>query len=112
MSVQYRAVDMPTTMSKFLNLGMPLNDVIAKSTLEPGRFINRALPDRAREPLLGTLQVGAPGDAVMLALDEGSFKFYDSTDYSWTASERLRAVQTVLHGRVWGRPFPHPYLMP
>ncbi|HXI17886.1 MAG TPA: amidohydrolase/deacetylase family metallohydrolase [Chloroflexota bacterium] len=112
MSVQYRAVDMPTTMSKFLDLGMPLNDVIAKSTLEPGRFINRALPDRAREPLLGTLQVGAPGDAVMLALDEGSFKFYDSTDYSWTASKRLRAVQTVLHGRVWGRPFPHPYLMP
>ena len=112
MSVQYRAVDMPTTMTKFLGLGMPLDEVIARSTLEPARVIGMSLPERDREPLLGTLQVGAPGDAALLRLDEGEFTLYDCTDFSWKTERRLRAVGTVLHGRMWGRPYPHPYMIP
>ncbi|HET7771955.1 MAG TPA: amidohydrolase/deacetylase family metallohydrolase [Chloroflexota bacterium] len=112
MSVQYRAVDMPTTMTKFLGLGMPLDEVIARSTLEPARVIGMSLPERDREPLLGTLQVGAPGDAALLKLDEGEFTLYDCTDFSWKTERRLRAVGTVLHGRMWGRPYAHPYLIP
>ena len=112
MSVQYRAVDMPTTMTKFLGLGMPLDEVIARSTLEPARFIGLSVPEREREPLLGTLQVGAPGDAALLKLDEGEFELHDTMGFSWKGQQRLRAVGTVLHGRMWGRPYPHPYLIP
>lgn len=112
MSVQYRAVDMPTTMTKFLGLGMPIDDVIARSTIEPARFIGLSVPERDREQLMGTLQVGAPGDAALLKLDEGEFELHDSVGFSWTAPQRLRAVGTVLRGRMWGRPYPHPYLMP
>ncbi|CAA9296256.1 MAG: Dihydroorotase [uncultured Chloroflexi bacterium] len=111
-SVQYRAVDMPTTMSKFLGLGMSLEEVIARSTVAPARYINGALPHREREPLLGTLQVGAPGDAAVFQLEEGEIEFHDATGYRWTGSQSMRAVHTVLHGRVWGRPYAHPYLMP
>jgi dihydroorotase len=112
MSVQYRAVDMPTTMSKFLGLGMALDEVIARSTVEPGRLISASVPERVREPLLGTLQVGAPGDAAVLALEEGEFEFFDCADFRWTGTQRLRAVSTVRDGRVWGRPYPHPYIIP
>jgi dihydroorotase len=111
-SVQYRAVDMPTTMSKFLGLGMPLEEAIARSTVAPAQYINGALPAREREPLLGTLQVGAPGDAAVFSLDEGDFEFHDAVGHRWSGHRRLRAVHTVLHGRVWGRPYPHPYLIP
>jgi dihydroorotase len=65
-----------------------------------------------REPLLGTLQVGAPGDAAVLALEEGEFEFFDCADFRWTGTQRLRAVSTVRDGRVWGRPYPHPYIIP
>ncbi|MGH2367297.1 MAG: hypothetical protein ACRDI2_03780, partial [Chloroflexota bacterium] len=111
-SVNSPVVDMPTTMSKFLNLGMPLEEVVAKSTLAPARFINGALPAPAREALLGTLQVGAPGDAAVLELQRGEFQFRDSLGYTWTGAERLAPVHTILGGRPWGRPYPHPYLMP
>jgi dihydroorotase len=111
-SVGAKAVDMPTTMSKFLNMGLPLEEVIERSTRAPAAYINRALPVRDREPLLGTLQPGAPGDAAVLDHVRGDSPFMDSTGYQWVGAERLRAVHTVLHGRLWGRPFAHPYLMP
>ncbi len=111
-SVNAPVVDMPTTMSKFLSLGMPLEQVVARSTVAPAQFINRALPAPAREPLLGTLQVGAPGDAAVLDLQGGAFAFRDSLGYSWTGPQRLSPVHTILGGRPWGRPYPHPYLIP
>jgi dihydroorotase len=78
----------------------------------PGRFISASVPERSREPLLGTLQVGAPGDAAVLELEEGEFEFVDCADYRWTGPQRLKAVSTVREGRVWGRPYPHPYIIP
>ena len=107
-----KAVDMPTTMSKFLNFGLPLEEVVARSTLAPARFINGALPPFAREPLLGTLQAGAPGDAAILELQTGDFGFIDARGHAWTGPRRLAPVLTILGGRPWGRPYPHPYLLP
>jgi dihydroorotase len=46
-------------MSKFLNLGMSLEQVIAAATVNPAKVINRM-------PKLGTLQVGAPADVSVL----------------------------------------------
>jgi dihydroorotase len=111
-SVGERAVDMPTTMSKFLDLGMLLDDVVDRSTAVAARFINSALPARDREPLLGTLQVGAPGDAAVFDLIQGDAPFMDSLGHRWTGKQRLTPLHAVLKGRLWGRPFPHPYLIP
>jgi dihydroorotase len=120
LSVNAPVIDLPTTMSKFLSLGMPLEEVVARSTVAPAGVINRALPAPAREPLLGTLQPGAPGDAAVLDLRRADsppsrpagHTFQDSLGETWTGPERLVAVHTILGGRPWGRPYPHPYLVP
>ena len=49
------AFDQVTTLSKFLCLGMPLDEVIARSTVEPARALKR--------PELGSLKPGSAGDA-------------------------------------------------
>ena len=55
---------MPWVMSKFLNLGYTLEQVVAMSTLNPAKVIDRL-------PKLGTLQIGAPGDVSVFDLIEG-----------------------------------------
>lgn len=64
------SVTMPEVMSKFLALGMSLNDVIAKVTAAPARALNR--------PQLGTLVPGAFADLVQFRVVEGEFIFTDA----------------------------------
>ena len=52
--------DMLTTMSKLLNMGMPLEEVIYRSTVTPAEEIGR--------PELGTLTIGADADVAVLKL--------------------------------------------
>ena len=61
--------DMLNVMSKFLNMGMSLDDVILRSTWNPAREIQREE--------LGHLSVGAPADVAVLRLREGDFGFVD-----------------------------------
>jgi dihydroorotase len=61
--------DLPTTLSKFLNLGMSLEDVIARATVRPASAMRR--------PDLGSLSVGAPADIALFRLEEGRYTFYD-----------------------------------
>ena len=63
--------DLPTTLSKFLSLGMPLPDVVRAATAAPARAIGRSGE-------LGTLAVGAAGDAAVFAVDEGRFPYQDA----------------------------------
>jgi hypothetical protein len=42
----------------------------------------------------------------------GGYRFADSLGETWTGHERLVARHTILGGRPWGRPYPHPYLVP
>jgi len=51
-------------MSKFLNMGFTLEQVVAMATINPAKVINRI-------PKLGTLQVGAPADVSLLEIAEG-----------------------------------------
>ena len=86
--------DLPTTLSKFLNLGMPLADVVAASTAAPAKAIGRSGE-------LGTLRIGAPGDAAVFALEAGCFT-YDDTDGNRIEGARRWAPRvTVRSGRVW-----------
>jgi dihydroorotase len=89
-------------MSKFLNLGFTLEQVIAMATVNPARVIGRL-------PKLGTLQVGAPGDVSILELVEGPVRFVDTRKNERDGKVHLRPAQTVAGGVPFGRPFNAPF---
>ena len=86
--------DQLTVLSKFLWLGMDLDDVIRLSTQTTAEVMG--LGDR-----LGTLRVGAEGDATVMRLDEGRFTLTDSFSRSVTANQKLTHVRTIKAGRVY-----------
>jgi dihydroorotase len=85
-------VDFPNVMSKFLMFGMPLDQVIARATVNAARAFD-AFSDR------GTLNVGAPADIAVMELREGSFEFVDNYKGTRTGKQRLFPVATVLGGK-------------
>jgi dihydroorotase len=89
-------------MSKFLGLGLPLEQVVAMATINPAKSINRA-------PKLGTLQVGAPGDVAILDLVEGPVSFVDTRNNTREGKQHLRPFATVIGGVPFGRPYGSPF---
>jgi dihydroorotase len=84
--------DMTNVMSKLLNIGMTLNEVIACSTWNPAQEINR------KE--LGHLTVGALADVALLSLEKGTFGFVDVGGNKMMGDKKLVAQLTVLNGDV------------
>jgi dihydroorotase len=87
------AYDLTTTLSKFLLLGMPLNEVIRRATIAPALAIER--------PELGTLEPGSIGDASILELESGTFDYTDSTGVTIRGEQRLTACGIVAGGQIW-----------
>lgn len=85
-------IDMPTTMSKFLAMGMPLVAVIAASTWNPARQINREE--------LGHLSVGALADVAVFRLMEGEFGYRDASNGMVKGRQRLFCELALKDGRV------------
>ena len=87
-----QVINFPNVMSKFLMLGMPLDQVVACATFNASRvfpvFHNR-----------GTLRVSAPADVAVLDLREGSFEFVDNFENKRIGSQRLFPAATVLDGK-------------
>lgn len=92
LSVQGPMFDLPTTMSKYLNLGMSLADVIERATARPARAIRR--------PDLGTLRVGSVADVALFRLEQGDLTFYDVLMQPRPAQVRLVNVLTMVSGTV------------
>jgi dihydroorotase len=86
-------VDLPTTMSKLLNLGMSLEDVVARSSALPAQMIGWG-------GRLGSLQAGCAGDLVAFELQDGAFSFYDSRGAEMVGRQRLQVRFTVRAGRL------------
>lgn len=86
--------DLPTTLSKFLNLGMPLEEVVRAATATPTRIIGR-------EGELGTLKPGAIADVAVFELEEGDFEFHDADGNTMRGRRRLSPYLTVKDGEVW-----------
>jgi dihydroorotase len=84
--------DQLNVMSKFLALGLSLEDVIAKSTLNPARMVKRED--------LGHLSVGAPADVAVLSLQTGRFGFVDSFGGRLRADKKLVCEMTLRDGRI------------
>lgn len=85
--------DLPTTMSKFLHLGMSLEQVVERSTEVPARVLGR-------QDDLGTLKVGTVADIAVLERREGRFVFEDSYDNTRVGDELLVAAATVRRGEI------------
>jgi dihydroorotase len=88
-----QVIDFPNVLSKFLLLGMPLDQVIARGTINAARVFD-AFKDR------GTLAVGAPADVAVLELREASFEFVDNYRHTRNGRQRLFPTATVLGGKV------------
>jgi dihydroorotase len=84
--------DMLNLMSKFLNMGMSLDDVIACSTSHPAREIHHEE--------LGNLSVGAGADVAVLRLVHGDFGFVDSANLRMKGDRKLVGELTLRDGKV------------
>lgn len=83
---------MLNVMAKFLNMGLPMEEVIRLSTWNPARWIRREE--------LGHLTPGAVADVTVLRLMEGQFGFVDVNGARLRGSKNLAAELTIKDGRV------------
>ena len=84
--------DMLNIMSKFLNMGMSLQDVVARSTWAPAVYIQKEE--------LGHLSVGAGADIALLNLQEGDFGFADTKGWKINGNKKLECELTLREGKV------------
>ncbi|MBA3235823.1 MAG: amidohydrolase/deacetylase family metallohydrolase [Chloroflexi bacterium] len=83
--------DLVTTLSKFLLLGLSIDDVIAMATSAPAAALGR-------NGDLGCLAVGAEADLTILGVEEGNFDLTDSAGVMRQASRRLVPTAVVRAG--------------
>lgn len=84
--------DMTNLLSKFLNIGLTLNEVIERATVNPANIINR--------PELGNLSVGAEADVAIFNLRKGDFGFLDVRRTKINGTQKLETELTMRAGRV------------
>ena len=85
-------MDMVTVMSKFLIMGMPLEEVIRESTVNPAREIGHEE--------LGHLSVGAVADVAGLKVLEGDFGYTDVASGLLRGNQRIVCELTLQDGVV------------
>lgn len=83
---------LPWVMSKFMQMGYSLEEVVAMATVRPATVINRV-------PNLGTLSLGAPADVTVLEMVNKPSVFIDTMENERTGDRHLRPVAVVRAGR-------------
>jgi len=91
-TLNYTVLSMTQVMSKFLAMGMPLDEIIRRSTVNPAREIRR--------PDLGTLSVGKEADIAVLEVLNGKFSYIDCGLARMDGSGKLIARMTLRAGRI------------
>ena len=84
--------DMLNLMSKYLNMGMPLKDVLLRGSWYPAKSIKRED--------LGNLSVGADADVAILGLEKGKFGFVDAANNRIDGDRKFTAEVTIRDGKV------------
>ncbi len=85
--------DLPTTMTKMLLLGMPLEKVVELATVTPARAISQ--PQE-----VGSLKPGSPADIAVFDLVQGSFSLVDSQGDTRKTTQKLVPVLALRQGRI------------
>ena len=91
--------DLANVLTKFLHLGLSLDEVLARVTSVPAETI--LMQDR-----IGTLAPGAWGDAVVFELREGTYNLEDSQGQVRTGLRSLEPVTVIKAGRVYRKQGP------
>ena len=86
--------DLVHVVTKFLHLGLSLDDALAKVTSVPAEIVHMAGD-------IGTLAQGAWGDAVILELREGEFQLQDTSGQTRVGRQSLAPVTVVKSGAVY-----------
>jgi len=86
--------DLATTMSKFLHLGLSLEEVLARTTATPAGLLGLSTH-------LGTIQEGKLADLAVFRLATGDFELEDSMGERVHAAAKLEPVAVVKAGRVY-----------
>jgi dihydroorotase len=84
--------DQTSVMSKFIAMGMKLQDVIKASTWNPASEIKRQD--------LGHLSVGAEADVAILNLRSGKFGMFDYKGFKIQSDKKLECEMTIKGGRI------------
>ena len=84
--------DLPTTMTKFLHLGLTLEKVVELATVAPARAI-----DKAGE--MASLKPGSPADVAVFDLVKGDFSLVDSQGEIRKATQKLVPVLALRGGK-------------
>ena len=84
--------DMLNVMSKFLTLGLSIDDVIVRSTWNPAREIHH--------DELGNLSVGSPADVSVLRVAQGDFGFTDMYGARMNGNRKFECEMTVKGGKI------------
>ena len=84
--------DMANTMSKFLAMGLTLQDVVDRSTWQPALMINRHE--------LGNLSVGSEADVAVFSVSKGNYGFIDIGADKITGKQKMIAELTIRAGRI------------
>jgi dihydroorotase len=85
--------DLPTTMTKLLHFGLPLDECVRRATANPAKIMGY-------EGTVGTLKPGANADVALFELRDGNFELRDSDGDTITAKRRLLAQTTIKDGTV------------
>lgn len=85
--------DMPTTMSKFMLLGMSIDEVIEAGTIRPAEALGK-------EEEIGTLKPAACADITILRLEEGKFALLDVNGEGRIAPKKLTAMKVIRGGEI------------
>jgi len=91
-SIMLPRATLTNVMSKFLAMGLTLEQVIERSTVNPARAIRR--------PELGSIEEGGVADLAVLEVRKGQFAFLDSGRAKLTADREIRCILTIRNGEV------------
>jgi dihydroorotase len=94
-SINGPVYDLATTLSKFLHLGVSLEEVIRRVTANPAKAL--AFPSGT-----GSLKTGSIADAAVFELREASWEMVDSMGEKRLGKWRLRPMATVKAGHIYG----------
>ncbi|HLH44951.1 MAG TPA: hypothetical protein VKV74_18320 [Bryobacteraceae bacterium] len=91
-------ISLANVMSKFLCLGVPLEDIIRRTTVNPAQMIHR--------PELGNLSVGSTADIAVLEIVNGKFAYRGSGGGKIEGNQKIQCVMTLFGGKIL---YDHPY---
>ena len=84
--------DMTNLMSKFMSMGLSIQDVILRTTWNPAKVIKR--------PELGNLSIGSVADVAVFSVRKGDFGYLDVRGWKNKGTEKLEAEMTIRAGKI------------